>query len=243
MFSRMCTELIARREESPYKNWIKLIPLDKLVPFSTYKRTDDFTKVADVVLDESEKRQTHLAFNAVVEANVFKDPHEWIYLIVIDGHVVKIGGTRKGMQSRMLSYNCGRHVAERGGSGKCSVTNAFVYNTLVFYAELGFTIELYGRLLPSYNVAVPIFGATMNIKAQVFHGIESTYIKDFKETYGFGPFLSDNSDPTYRAGLACKALTKKGTQCTSRAHKDHGDYCKTHSVMNARSASVMPKEA
>lgn len=190
--------LAARHAASPYKKWIKLIPKDRVVPFVQYARAPDFTKVVDVVLDES-ARKTHLKLTPLVDPGTYRDSHEWIYLLVVDGDIVKIGGTRKGLRHRLdVSYGCGRCVEERGGSGKCSVTNAFVYNTLVFYAESGSKIEVYGRLLPPYHVAVPMFGTTVNIKAQVFHGIESTYMSDFRETYGFLPFMSDNSDPTHR---------------------------------------------
>lgn len=190
--------LTARHAASPYKKWIKLIPKDRVVPFALYARADDFTKVVDVTLDTS-TRKTHLALTPLVDPRTYRDPHEWIYLLVVDGDIVKIGGTRDGLRNRLdVSYGCGRCIEERGGSGKCSVTNAFVYNTLVFYAEAGSTIEVYGRILPPYHVAVPIFGTTVNIKAQVFHGIESTYMEDFRRTYGFLPFMSDNSDPAYR---------------------------------------------
>ena len=33
------------------------------------------------------------------------------------------------------SYLCGQHVLERGKSGDCSKTNAYIYNSFVFYLK------------------------------------------------------------------------------------------------------------
>ena len=58
-----------------------------------------------------------------------------IYIFTINNYIVKIGGTRNGLKDRTNSYLCGHYILERGKSGKCSITNAFIYNTFDFYLQ------------------------------------------------------------------------------------------------------------
>ena len=62
----------------------------------------------------------------------FTKKNEWLYLLVINNRIVKIGGTRTGIKGRIISYLCGHHIEERGKSGDCSKTNGFIYNTFEF---------------------------------------------------------------------------------------------------------------
>jgi hypothetical protein len=44
-------------EASLIKKWIKLIPMDKLILLDEYNRKEYFIEVADIVLDNDEKKQ------------------------------------------------------------------------------------------------------------------------------------------------------------------------------------------
>ena len=57
----------------------------------------------------------------------YKSYRELIYAIVIDGKIVKIGGTYTGMKKRHGSYNCGTRKAR--AKGTCSVTNFNITET------------------------------------------------------------------------------------------------------------------
>lgn len=205
-FSNLYYEAIECRNESPFKQWIKMLPPNRLVPLNLYDRRDDFHKVADVVLDNDTKadgitmrRQTVIKFEPTISADDWKRQHEWLYLFVVDGNIVKIGGTRDGLKSRCASYLCGHHIPERGRSGDCSKTNAFIYNTFEFYLKMGFNVEMYGYKIEPRVLSVPIFDDEMiDVTAQVFHAYESRYIERFRRTYNFLPVLCDNSDPNYR---------------------------------------------
>ena len=92
-FSNLYYEAIECRNESPFKQWIKMLPPNRLVPLNLYDRRDDFHKVADVVLDNDTKadgitmrRQTVIKFEPTISADDWKRQHEWLYLFVVDGN-------------------------------------------------------------------------------------------------------------------------------------------------------------
>ena len=130
-------------ESSFVKKWIKLIPTNKTIPFEDYNRKAHFIPIADIVLDRecftsgkkqgNKKRNTLIQFVPTISTEAFNKKTEWLYLLVMNGRIVKIGGTRTGLKGRIASYLCGHHVEERGKSGDCSKTNGFIYNTFEFY--------------------------------------------------------------------------------------------------------------
>jgi hypothetical protein len=178
-------------ESSLIKNWIKLISTDKTIPFQEYNRKEHFILIADIVLDNelftsgkkqgNKKRNTLIQFIPTISTDVFNKKTEWLYLIVINDMIVKIGGTRTGLKGRVASYLCGHHIEERGKSGNCSKTNAFIYNTLVFYLNLGCKIQMYGYELPKTEITIEIFGKKIKIAAQTYHAYESTFLEDYKK--------------------------------------------------------------
>jgi len=195
-------------ESSLIKKWIKLIPINKTIPFEKYNRKDYFIPIADVVLDNeiftsgkkegNKKRNTLIQFIPTISIEAFNKKTEWLYLIVINGMIVKIGGTRTGLKGRVQSYLCGHHIEERGKSGDCSKTNGFIYNTFDFYLNLGCKIEMYGYELPKTEFTIEIFDKETKIIAQTYHAYESTFLEDYRKNYGEYPILSDNADPDYK---------------------------------------------
>jgi len=197
-----------RREGSSTKKWIKLISTNKAVPFEEYNRRDYFVPIADIVIDDelstsgkkkgSKKRNTVIQIIPTISTEEYKANNEWLYLLVINDMIVKIGGTRTGIEERFKSYLCGHHIPERDKSGACSKTNGFIYNTLDFYLQLGCKIQMYGYKLPKTEITIEIFGKETKIIAQTYHGYESTFMKDFKKNYNEYPVLSVNCDPNYK---------------------------------------------
>jgi len=195
-------------ESSPTKKWLKLIALDKTIPFDEYNRNEHFTPIADIVLDNelytsgkklgTKKRNTLIQFIPTIPAETISKKAEWLYLLVINGRIVKIGGTRTGLKGRIASYLCGHHIEERGKSGDCSKTNGFIYNTFEFYLNLGCKIQMYGYELPKTEITIEIFGKETKITAQTYHAYESTFLEDYKKNYNEYPILSDNCDPDYK---------------------------------------------
>jgi len=196
------------RDASLIKKWIKLMPTEQTILFEEYNRKDNFTLIADIVLDTElfatgkkqgqKKRNTLIQFIPKISNKEFNKKTEWLYLLLINGRIVKIGGTRTGLKSRGASYLCGHHIEERGKSGDCSKTNGFVYNTFAFYLQLGCKIEMYGYELPLTQMTIEVFGKEIKISAQTYHAYESIFLEDYKTTYSEYPLLSDNCDPNYK---------------------------------------------
>ncbi len=188
---------------SAIKPWIKLIPQEKTILFEEYNRKDYFVPIANIVADgdmhrEKKKRNTVVKFVPLIPKEAFTAKDEWLYILTICGRIVKIGGTRTGLQGRVGSYLCGHHVKERGKSGDCSKTNAFIYNTLDFYLSLGCNAKMYGYKLPNTTATIDLLGKETTITVQTYHAYESTLLEDYKKQYGDYPMLSDNCDPTYK---------------------------------------------
>jgi hypothetical protein len=195
-------------EGSITKKWIKLIPLDKTIVFEDYHRKEHFIPVAEIILDTElskkgkkagQKQRNTLIQFLPTAAKVFSKETEWLYLLLINGRIVKLGGTRNGLKKRAGSYLCGHHVKELGKSGDMSKTNAFIYNTLVFYLQLGCKVEMMGYQLPKREITIQIFGQDTVITAQTYHAYESKFLDDYKKKYREYPFLSDNCDPAYKS--------------------------------------------
>jgi len=123
---------------------------------------------------------------------------QWVYILTIDDRIVKIGGTRSGLKGRIVSYLSGHHTEDRGKSGKMSVTNARLYNTLDHYIGSDRHIKMYAYRIPSVKVNVDIWGSTVQVEGQVYNAFESIAISTYHRKTGHNPQLSDNSDPTHR---------------------------------------------
>ena len=195
-------------ESCPTKKWIKLVSLNKTIHIEDYNRKEHFIKVADIVLDDEivtsgkkegkKKRNTLIQFIPTIPLDEFNKKTEWLYLLLINDRIVKIGGTRVGIKGRVMSYMCGHHIAERGKSGDCSKTNGFIYNTFEFYLKLGCTIQMYGYELPRTEIEIKIFDRLTKIVTQTYHAYESTFLDDYKKKYEEYPILCDNCDPDYK---------------------------------------------
>ena len=200
------SELVA---SSLTKKWIKPIMACDTIIFTEYNRKDCFKLVANVELDteinttgkkkDAKKRNTLIRFIPTIELADYKNITEWLYIFTINDRIIKIGGTRTGLYERTASYLTGHHTIDRGKSGSCSNTNSFMYNTLLFYANLGCKIEMYGYKLPITYSSISLFGKKIQFIAQTYHVYESIFIDDYKQTYNEYPFLNDNCDPNYRS--------------------------------------------
>lgn len=190
--------------KSKIKKWIKLITLNKSYDFMLYKRKDYFIHVANIILDvelnkdNNKKRNTLIQFVPVIDKKIFEDKTEHIYIFLINERIVKIGGTRTGLKGRVGSYLCGHHIEERGKSGDCSKTNAFIYNTFYFYLCNNADIKMYAYKIPTIKHTCNILDENVEITLQTYHAYESIFLNDFKKLYCEFPILCDNSDPQYQ---------------------------------------------
>jgi hypothetical protein len=183
---------------SPNKRWIKKISKDEPVFFANYSRKDSFHLVANVEQDKNTKRNTVIRFETVISKEELESKSEWLYLITINDIIVKIGGTRTGLKGRFSSYITGHHTKERGKTGDCSKTNAFIYNTLDFYIQLGYEVKVYGYKIPKVALVIDVLGENVEISPQTYHIYESKFLEDYRKTYKKYPQLSSNCDPEYK---------------------------------------------
>lgn len=202
------TDISGLIETSPFKNWLKPITMEETVAFEEYDDRHLFVEFCNIVIDNdiatkgkkegTKSRQTVIKCEPVVPLDEFNKKNvEDIYLFVMNGRVLKIGGTRVGWKDRFGSYLCGHHIPERGGSRDCSKTNGFIYNTLEFYLQLGCSVKVYVYRLPKAVIVREICGETVEISAQTYHAYEAVLMSRFTKKYGFLPILCDNADPTY----------------------------------------------
>lgn len=179
--------------------WIKNIDLSLEIPLEAFQLATEFIHVANVIRSpKGVKRSTVITFEPVITKKEWAAHEQWIYILTIGGKIVKIGGTRTGLKDRTGSYLCGHHTADRGKSGKCSVTNAHVYNTLDNYIELGYVVEMYAYKIPRRTVTLSIWGRDTIVDPQVYTAYETGALKKYSSVTGHYPALSDNCDPTQR---------------------------------------------
>ena len=116
----------------------------------------------------------------------YESYRELIYAIVIDGKIVKIGGTYTGMKKRHGSYNCGTRKAR--AKGTCSVTNFDI-------TEYQFTALCQGKTVEWYVFDVPLAEATINLpwgeeityNAKTYMKYESSLSHKYAELRGAVP--------------------------------------------------------
>ena len=191
----------------PNSNWIKEINLEDELNFDNFYLSHRFHKVADIVIDNetkpdgTPKRQTVILFryNGIILRSDWDNKDEHLYIMTMNEKIIKIGGTRNGLKARAGSYLCGHHTLERGKSGKCSATNAKIYNTFEFYLNNveNTNIELYAYKLPIKMATIIIEDEETDVVAQTYHKYESIFLDRYKRLSSLSqyPVLSDNADP------------------------------------------------
>lgn len=161
-----------------------------------------FHKVCDVVEDTEvdkanvKKRKTAIRFVPTVPEAEWASHCEWIYIVLCDGHVLKIGGTRTGLLNRTQSYLCGR--PEFRQKGTCSTTNYIMYTSLLALLQQGHAVEVYGRQLAAQRTVVREFDLEIEIPVQTYHVYETKMMEAFREATGKYPVLSANCDKRFK---------------------------------------------
>lgn len=163
-----------------------------------------FNEIAEIKLDLTVKRQSTLDVE-LLNKKLWETKKEFIYIITLNDYIMKIGGTRDGMNGRWSSYCCGYYVSQRKNKngknypGKMSVTNAYLYHTIEnnLIMNTNNKWKIYVWDLPISNINRNILGEDTNIIVQTFHAYEAICIKKYKNITGSLPLLCDNFDPTY----------------------------------------------
>lgn len=118
---------------------------------------------------------------------------QFVYMIVVDGSIAKIGGSKNTVKDRIQSYNCGVYSRWRGGSGKQSVTNSIIYDSIELCLLRGRTVELYVHFIDIAPVVVSCWDIkTATVMPTVYDVLETCAIRKFYELYGKNPIWSKN---------------------------------------------------
>jgi len=178
--------------------WVKILDLSKELSIDTFSLFEKFKHVANIVLTPSSAK-TCILFDPIIDHNEWKNKtSQWIYIFTINEKIVKIGGTRSGLKGRSVSYMCGHHTTDRGKSGKCSVTNAYIYNTFEFYLRNDNSVKMYAFKIPDMKIEMPVWGKNVTFSPQTYTVFETSALEQYKIECGSYPQLSDNSDPSHR---------------------------------------------
>ena len=161
------------------------LSIDVLLKYGFYKICDAGLKPEYRFRDNPEVNP--IQYNVVKGLEEkYKSYRELIYAIVIDGKIVKIGGTYTGMKKRHGSYNCGTRKAR--AKGTCSVTNFDI-------TEYQFTALRQGKTVEWYVFDVPLAEATINLpwgeeityNAKTYMKYESSLSHKYAELRGAVP--------------------------------------------------------
>jgi hypothetical protein len=181
---------------------MKMTDLQKQIP--SYK----FKKVADCVLNTKQNFSTS-SRKFITEGKNFDgklvdyiptpefkkkwkaEGAEWVYTILYDGNIVKIGMTSSGMSSRYTSYGAGTKKAMTKGS--CATTN-FVVSQCNYLALLkGMKVEIFAYEIPITRTTQVIFGREEEVLNKVAHAYEFVLIDIYKNCTNGIPFLCGQS--------------------------------------------------
>lgn len=133
----------------------------------------------------------------VVEKGLEKEYNtvgQWIYLIVVDGIIMKIGGSSVSLKSRMEGYLKG--VETRGKNPQMSNTNGKIYNTMLnALFKYNRNIEIYAkRYQPPQKVDIKVAGIMYKLDPAIYEQIEGILIALYCLHFGEKPPWSTASN-------------------------------------------------
>ena len=118
-----------------------------------------------------------------------------VYLIVINGKVVKIGGTETGLRARWGSYGNGTDKI-RNGAANGSVTNYYVCTAIKEALKLGYSVEWYYKKMKYEVKLLNLYGIgiTENVCVDGTYKMhEKALLELYKNKTGKYPKLSSNA--------------------------------------------------
>lgn len=157
----------------------------------------NFYKIADSGLKDKKKFDKNPEVNPIAYTAVdhlidtYRHYKECVYILTVNGKVVKIGGTYTGMAKRHQSYNCGTRKAR--DKGTCSVTNYHITEAQYTAIRDGKTVEWYVYDVPAQEVEVPIWDEPKKVCPKLYTYYEASLCEKYKNITGHRPILSKNA--------------------------------------------------
>lgn len=188
------------KEQKICKLYYTSLQNEKEYKFNLFQLKDNFKKVGTLFKTKNKKTNWDIKIN--IPEKEYKKRQNLVYILVYNGNIIKIGGTKTGLKNRIQSYHCGHCIKERKKKnnkyypGKCSVTNANIYNTIYYYLLENNNFELYYYPIPDMYATYNIFGKIEKKKIETTYEYYETYVLDiFKKQFECFPILSINSHP------------------------------------------------
>ena len=123
-------KLKSNKNDNPLKS---ATDLSGEVPYKKFQFKRDFSLLCTL---HPNKRKEKLEVHSKTEANL--PARGLVYVLCIDGKILKIGCTTMAFKKRVQSYNCGRRHFRANGT--CSTTNYFILQSLL---NIGKTVDVY----------------------------------------------------------------------------------------------------
>lgn len=172
-----------------------------------------FTKIADCVLNTEENFPIRLKKNGQPAKNIreyingknwlgkvvdykpiagkeelWSMKSEWVYVILYDGWIVKLGMTSDSLAGRFGSYNCGTKKAMSKGS--CSTTNFCLTECNYLAFDMGCEVEIFAYLIGEvYAKTEEVGGKVLRARAQVAPAYEARLMEIYTDCIGTIPPL------------------------------------------------------
>lgn len=192
---------IRDNENIDISRWVKSIEDSLKLKFDEFSINGNFIRIGNFILTQNKR----LLWEIDCEENkkhIYSKYQNGIYIITCNDYIVKIGGTKVGMEGRISSYHCGHCIPERKKKngenypGKMSVTNAYIYNT-IYYMLLNnqSSFSLYYYPIEDIEVTKNIFSKETTFKVQCYDEYEKIALNLYKDIVGEYPILSDNNHP------------------------------------------------
>ena len=115
------------------------------------------------------------------------EDYEWLYCLVYNGHIVKLGMTITSLKTRYGSYSCGTDRAMKKGS--CSTTNFIISECNAHAVMNDIEVGISGISIPKKIEKETRFGITKECIYSTVRDKETMLTEAFKNAYGHKPVL------------------------------------------------------
>ena len=184
-----------------FSRWVKSLEGYLKLPITEFPLAQNFMQIGEFKLSYNRRTLWEVEVPPHL-ADVYSRYQNGVYIMTYNNYIIKIGGTKVGMQGRITSYLCGHCIPERKKKngeyypGKMSVTNAYIYNTIYQYLLSGQgQFHLYFYPIEDIEVSKEVFGQQCVFKVQSYDEYEKVALLNYRGIVGDFPILSDNCHP------------------------------------------------
>ena len=154
----------------------------------SYNKDGTLSKKNREYLDPNDEDYDGKKIDYIEENSYWTDEdNEWLYFLVYDVNIIKIGMTITSPKARYESYSCGTDRAMKKGS--CSTTNFIISECNAFAIIKGMKVEIYGIAVPKPIIEKTRFGVTKKCALSTVRDEETMLTESFKNAYSKKPVL------------------------------------------------------